>query len=75
MLPKSDLSLMEMGQGESENVKCRVLFFKETMGLQIGREKKNSLKQNESVIVKVLCIAIWQYSLTENATHLTNLPI
>ena len=49
---------MEMGQGESENVKCRVLFFKETMGLQIGRKKKSSLKQNESVIVKVLCIVI-----------------
>ena len=40
VLPKSDLSLMEMGQGESENVKCRVLFFKEIMGLQIGRKKK-----------------------------------
>ena len=66
---------MEMGQGESENVKCRVLFFKETMGLQIGRKKKSSLKQNESVIVKVLCIVIWQYSPAENATHLTNLPI
>lgn len=30
-----------MGKGKFETVKCRVLFFKETMGLQIGTGEKD----------------------------------